>query len=157
MNKKVKHPMSKYKIVLQDGVELYIEKEVIKNSPILAELFKDQFTDQYKPFIVIPNLDIKIFAHIVSFIRHLVISVKDAEEFGARLVENMDYNTLIDIIHTAHFLEVELLVKISSYRLTYIIENNDVNNIRKILNINNDFTSEEELALEQDLAWSQYL
>lgn len=145
---------NKYKIVLYDNIDFYVESEVIEKSKTLQSMFRDPSTKQYKPSIVIPDIDGQIFSHILAFIRYRAINEKDNDDFAKKLVENMDCVTLINVIHAANILDIKPLVKISGDRFKWIVKNNDVNGIRKIFKIKNDFSLEEEAQIEHNFEWT---
>ena len=143
---------NRYKITVNDGVDFYVELEIINKSSTLKSLFKDNHMNQYKNSIIIPNIDSQTFTHILAFMRNY--SDLTNSEYADKMIDNMNCNTLMDIIHAANLLDIKPLVEIGGNRFKNIINNNDINDIRKIFKIKNDFTAEEQLQIDHNFKWT---
>ena len=146
---------NRYKITVNDGVDFYVEFEVINKSSTLKSLFTDNHTRKFKSSIILPNIDANIFTHVLSFVRFTLFNDDTStNEYGEKIIDNMNCNSLMDIIHAANFLDIKQLVEISGNKFKSIINDNDVNGIRKIFKIKNDFTTEEQLQIDHNFKWS---
>lgn len=148
-------PEQRYKVILQDNNEFFIESEILKKSPILENMFMDPFTRQYRHSVTLPNMDTSTFSYILAFIREIVEFDNDADikNVANKLIATMDSTTLIDIIHASHTLNIKPLLEVAGAKFKHIIQHNDVEDIRRIFNIKNDFNPEEEQQIINNFQW----
>lgn len=67
---------------------------------------------------------------------------------------NVDQGTLFELILAANYLDIKGLLDLGCKTVANMIKNKSVDSIRKMLNIKNDFTPEEQEVLKTENSWS---
>lgn len=116
-----------YTVIFPDNVEFTIDKYIISESTKLMRIISQ---DRGNNIINISEIDSKSFSYVLSFFDY---KSKNKEEELNNLINCMDGDTIINFIHCADFLELNQLVNIAGKRLTNIIKNNDIEEIREKL------------------------
>ncbi|CAI9303773.1 unnamed protein product [Lactuca saligna] len=97
--------------------------------------------------IPIPNLDSKILALVVEFLK--------AENHDLKaFIEEQQISTLIDLLNAANYLDIKYMLDTVCQKIADMIKDKDVEEVREIFHIVNDFTPEEEKAIRDEYAWA---
>ncbi len=146
----------KYKVVLPENIEFFIEQQVINEIPTFIQIFNskpsDNNSDRYT--VQLDNIDGKIFSQIITFIRYKTVDPNDST-FLNKQIESMSLTTLLDIILAAKYLGVVDIVDKAVERFKYLINNQSAEQIRTLLNITSDFSEEDDAKNRIDLKWDE--
>lgn len=130
----------KYRIIFCNNAELVINKDMLDLCPKLSKLLK------YKNQIELSNIELQSFLHIQTFLTNKD-ATKDTE------LKNMNHTVLIDTIYAADFLEIPELVTIMGDYFKSIVLGKSAQEARRILKIDDNFTSEDLEIINQNLNW----
>ena len=155
--------MNKNKIRLVcDNEKIDIDQEVANKSPVLKSMIEDTGKEGD---IVIPNIKAPILRKVIEYCTHYRNSKpKDIKKplLRRNLVENgvdqWDANfinldqteELIDLVVAANFLDIESLLDLGCAKIAVMIKDKSVEEIREFLDIDNDFTAEEEKRVNEE-------
>ncbi|XP_059630351.1 SKP1-like protein 1A [Cornus florida] len=152
--------MSTSKIVLKssDGETFEVEEVVALESQTIKHMIED---DCASTIIPLPNVTSKILSMIIEYCKKHVKTTKSEEKtcedifktFDANFVK-VDQATLFDLILAANYLDIKSLLDLTCQTVADIIKDMTPEEIRKIFNIKNDFTTEEEDEVRKENAWA---
>ncbi|XP_057490044.1 SKP1-like protein 1B [Actinidia eriantha] len=152
------------KIVLRssDGDTFEVEEAVAMESQTIKHMIEDNCTDSGIP---LPNVTSQILSKVIEYCkRHtqappkseLGINGSDDDEvknFDKEFVK-VDHGTLFDIILAANYLNIKSLLDLTCQTVADMMKGKSPEEIRKIFNIKNDFTAEEEEEVRRENAWA---
>ncbi|RZC49590.1 hypothetical protein C5167_018020 [Papaver somniferum] len=141
-----------------DGEDFLVEEAVALQSDTIKHMIEDDCTDNGIP---LPNVTGKIMTFIVEYCKKHVetpqgdaAAEEDLKKWDAEFVGKFDVQTtLFDVILAANYLDIKSLLDLTCQKVADMITeiskkggNTEkiVEEIRKTLNIKNDFTPEEE-------------
>jgi len=143
------------KIILKssDGELFEIEEGVAVQSQTIKHLIEDECANDTG--IPISNVTGKILALVIKYCKKHVdaASFDELEKWDAEFVK-VDQNTLLDLISAANYLEIKSLLDLSCKTTADNIKDKTIEEIRKIFNIKNDYTPEEEEKVRRDNSWA---
>lgn len=145
----------RYKIVLPDNVEFFIEHSILEKIPKLFEMSSSKAKDESGCYIINIEIEGQVFSQILTFVRYRLIERED-RKFVDKMIKSMTIDNLFDLIIAAKSLEVHELVKLSSDYFKKIIHDNEVPKIRTIFNLKNDLSESDDEVLKQDYRWSEF-
>ncbi|XP_074369537.1 SKP1-like protein 1A isoform X1 [Apium graveolens] len=132
------------KISLKSSDEEYFEvdEKVVFQSNVISHMIQDDCADIMIP---VPNVSGRILAKVIEFCMKHAESL-DPEELDAWDDDffKMDNSTLFDIIKAANYLDIKSLLDLTCKTVANMIKGKSPEEIRRIFNIKNDFTPEEE-------------
>jgi len=79
----------------------------------------------------------------------------DIIPWDAQLIGQVDQQTLFDLILSSHYLEIKPLLDLTCKTVANMIKGKTPQEIRKLFNIKNDFTPEEEEQVRKENAWCE--
>ncbi|KAM7496422.1 hypothetical protein LguiA_020836 [Lonicera macranthoides] len=146
-------------IVLQssDKETFEVEEAVAMESQTIKHMIEDDCVDTSIP---LPNVTSKTLAKVIVYCKKHVVKDKtcDHEEelkkFDVEFMKGLDQDTLFDLILAANYLNIKSLLDLTCQTVADMIKDKSPEEIRKIFNIKNDFTPEEEDAVRQENAWA---
>ncbi|GAA0148450.1 ubiquitin-protein ligase [Lithospermum erythrorhizon] len=104
--------------------------------------------------IPIPNVSSKILAKVIEYCnRHVEPGDDDLKTFHQEFL-NVDQATLFDLILAANYLNIKSLLDLTCQTVADMIKEKSPEEVRKIFNITNDFTPEEEEEVRKENAWA---
>lgn len=146
---------SSKKIILKssDGETFEIEEAVAVQSQTIKHLIDDECANDTG--IPISNVTGKILALVLEYCKKHVdtASSDELEKWDAKFVK-VDQNTLFDFISAANYLDIKSLLDISCMTTADNIKDKTTEEIRKIFNIENDYTLEEEEKVHHENSWA---
>ncbi|OVA07439.1 SKP1 component [Macleaya cordata] len=143
-----------------NGDTFEVDEAVALESETIKQMIEDGCADDGIP---LPNVTGNILAKVIEYCKkHVEMSSKleDDEEkenlkkWDADFVKMIDQVTLFHIILAANYLNIKNLMVLTCQAVADIIKDKSVEDVRKIFNIDNDFTPEEEAALRQENQWA---
>ncbi|CAI9113651.1 OLC1v1014290C1 [Oldenlandia corymbosa var. corymbosa] len=162
---------SSKKIVLKgsDGEAFEVEEAVALQSQTIKHMIEDDCADNGIP---LPNVTSKTLAKVIEYCkRHVSDAEKAGGEDGAAAAATnkkadedlkafdadfvkVDQATLFDLILAANYLNIKGLLDLTCQTVADMIKDKTPEDVRKLFNIKNDFTPEEEDAIRKENAWA---
>ncbi|XP_010425101.1 PREDICTED: SKP1-like protein 16 [Camelina sativa] len=172
--------MSSNKIVLtsSDGESFQVEEPVARKLQIIANMIEDDCADKAIP---LSNVTGNILAMVIEYCKIHVddkdsdsteatndseateaTNDKEATEAKEELVrtwdkefmKSLDLETIFSVILAANYLNVKSLLDLTTQNVADYIKDKTPEEVRKIFNIENDFTQEEEEEVRKENAWA---
>lgn len=145
-------------LISSDGESFEATEEAAKMSQTIKHMIEDGCADDGIP---LPNVPAKILSMLIEYCNKHVADADKAsagekeelKSFDASFV-TVDQATLFEIILAANFLSIKGLLDLGCQTVADNIKDKSVEEVRKIFNIENDFTKEEEDAIRKDNAWA---
>ncbi|OVA10211.1 SKP1 component [Macleaya cordata] len=149
-----------------DGVIFEVDEAVALESETIKQMIEDDCADGGIP---LPNVRGNILAKVIQYCKKHVktsTSSKDDDDdddddlkenlkkWDANFMKMIDQVTLFDIIMAANYLNIKSLMELTCQTVADMIKDKSVEDVRKIFNIVNDFTPEEEAAIRQENQWA---
>ncbi|CAN7097775.1 unnamed protein product [Brassica rapa subsp. narinosa] len=130
-----------------------------KHVTTIANMIEDDCVDNEIP---IPNINGEILSKVIVYCKkHVVLPDGDSsssakEELKAWDAEFMktDQSTLFNLILAANFLNIKNLLDLGCQTVADMITGKTPEEIRTVLNIENDFTPEEEKEIRKENQWA---
>ncbi|VAI84650.1 unnamed protein product [Triticum turgidum subsp. durum] len=126
-------------------------------SQTIRHMIEDDCADNGIP---LPNVDSKILFKIIEYCKKhsststaAPASAEDLKSFDAEFVK-VDQATLFDLILAANYLNIKGLLDLTCQTVADMIKDKTPEEIRKIFNIKNDFTPEEEAEIRRENQWA---
>ncbi|KAL3838726.1 hypothetical protein ACJIZ3_023317 [Penstemon smallii] len=146
-------------IVLQtsDGETFELEEIVAIQSQTIKHMIEDDCVDNTIP---LPNVPSKIMGRVIEYCKRHATKTEDKKieddlnkAFDDEFMK-IDLSTLFDLILAANYLDIKSLLDLSCQTVADMIKEKSPEEIRTILNIENDFTPEEEAEIRKENAWA---
>ncbi|XP_047334340.1 SKP1-like protein 1A isoform X2 [Impatiens glandulifera] len=77
----------------------------------------------------------------------------DIDEWDAQFID-VDESTMFELIVASNYLNIKRLMDLSAQAIADMMKDKTVEEIRKIFNIQNDFTPEEEMKIRNENSWA---
>ncbi|KAE9596566.1 hypothetical protein Lal_00007637 [Lupinus albus] len=147
------------KIILKssDGVSFEVDEAVARQSETIKHLIEDGCTENGIP---LPNVTGEILAKIVQYCKKHVETSGSEKKSNAKALcywdaqfVKVDQATLLDLIMAANYLNIKKLLDRTCQAVADMIKGKSPEEIRKILNIQNDFSPEEEQEIRRENHW----
>ncbi|CAL5322336.1 unnamed protein product [Camellia sinensis] len=138
-----------------DGEEFATQENVAVKSTTIKNMVEDGYVLNVIP---VPNVDAKTLAVVIEYCKKHAES--EAEEAARDLIKfdseflDRDQEVLCDLIMTTNFLDVKELLVALCQTVADMIKGKSPDEIRKIFNIKNDFTPEEEEKIRKENSWA---
>ncbi|KAM7258789.1 hypothetical protein ACFE04_014530 [Oxalis oulophora] len=150
------------KIVLKssDGETFEVDESVALESQTIKLLIEDDCAGTEIP---IPNVSSKILSKVIEYCKkHTETSkgkdsttyVDDELKSWDAVFVKVDQSTLLELILAANYLEVKSLLDLTCQAVADMIKDKTPEEIRKLFNITNDFTPEEEEEIRRENQWA---
>ncbi|KAI8027209.1 SKP1-like protein 4 [Camellia lanceoleosa] len=141
-----------------DGETFEVEEVVAIESQTIKHVIEDGCADTSIP---LPNVTSKILAMVIEYCKRHVdsstfndkIAEDELKNFKAELVK-VDHGTLFDLILAANYLNVKSLLDLTCQTVADKIKGKTPEEIRKMFNITQVFTPEEEELVRRENAWA---
>jgi S-phase kinase-associated protein 1 len=158
--------MSTVKLTSGDGQEFTVPVEVAK----LSDTIKHQLEDigGGDTGIPLPNITGAILKLVVEYCTYHQAHAEPTEEkkfdekkwtvedfipFDQEFVKRLDQNTIIELILAANYLDIKSLLDITTKTIAYTMKGKTPEEIRKMYNIEGEFTPAEEEEIKKDKEW----
>ncbi|KAK7269991.1 hypothetical protein RIF29_22832 [Crotalaria pallida] len=138
-----------------DGKAFEVDEAVAMQSHTIKYMIEDNCADNGIP---IPNVSGKILAKVIEYCeKHVEAAAatddKDLKAWDADFA-NVDQATLYDLLMAANYLDIKNLLDLTCQTVADMIKGKSPEEIRKIFNIKNDFTPEEEEEIKKENKWA---
>ena len=156
------------KVNLPCGTErLEIDLEVAQKSTILRNMIEDTGKEGEIP---IPNIQLPILKKVIEYCEHYRATTpkeikkplvsknlleNGVDEWDASFIEMEQMDDLIDLIVAANFLDIEGLVHLGCAKIASFFKGQTVEEIREVVEIEIDFTPQEEAQLREENRWAE--
>ena len=150
-------------LVSSDGEKIEISSKVDQRSVLVKGILEDYPEDAEVP---LNNVKRNILKKIKEYLDHY--ENEEPKEIERPLPSNnfkecvnewdynfidMDLQLIFEIILGANYMDIKPLLELSSAKVASIIKGKNTEEIRKIFDINNDFTPEEEQQILEENKW----
>ncbi|XP_074324597.1 SKP1-like protein 1A [Apium graveolens] len=146
-----------------DNETFEVEEAVVVEALTIKHMIEDDCANTTIP---LPNVTGMILAKVIEYCKKHVESTKanneenkedakddDLKKFDDDFV-NVEQHVLFELILAANYLNIKSLLDLSCQKVADSIKDKTPEEIRKIFNIQNDFTPDEEEALRKENAWA---
>ncbi|KAL0914015.1 hypothetical protein M5K25_017512 [Dendrobium thyrsiflorum] len=148
-----------------DGEVFLVEETVAMESQTIRQMIEDGCADSGIP---LPNVNSKILSKVIEYCKkHVELAAKpsvaaggdeksaeeDLKGWDSDFVK-VDKATLFDLILAAKYLNIKGLLDLTCQTVADMIKGKTPEEIRKTLNIKNDFTPEEEEEIRRQNPWA---
>ncbi|KAL2503940.1 SKP1-like protein 1A [Abeliophyllum distichum] len=143
-----------------DNEVFEVEEVVARESQTLRYMIEDDCADSAIP---LPNVTGKILSKIFEYCKRHVeaaatkandkVTEDDLKAFDSDFVK-VDQATLFDLILAANYLNIKSLLDLTCQTVADMIKGKTPEEIRKVFNIINDFTPEEEEEVRRENQWA---
>ena len=141
------------------------DQETVVLSVLIKSMIDDSGTEEDIP---LPNVTKSILEKVMEFCQHVKEHpIADIEkplktdnlrdivaDWYAEFVE-VDQEILFEIILAANYLDIKPLLELSCAKVATMIKGKSVTDVRKLFNIENDFTPEEEAQILEENKWAE--
>jgi S-phase kinase-associated protein 1 len=152
-------------LVSQEGDKFTVVRRAAYMSELVKTSLKEDIEAKEFP---IPNVPTKVLALVVKYMNyHIDNPAKEIEKplksanmkefvsnYDADFVE-LDQELLFELILAANYMDVKPLLDLTCAKTASLIKGKTPEQIRKTFNITNDFTPEEEEAVQAESAWAR--
>ncbi|XP_010683792.2 SKP1-like protein 1B [Beta vulgaris subsp. vulgaris] len=153
-----------------DGEKFDVEESVALECETIKLMIEDDCADNVIP---LPNVTAKILSKVIVYCKKHVesaaaksCSTEDSCSSTANSTTNeelkiwdsefvtVDQSTLLDLILAANYLNIKSLLDLTCQTVSDMIKDKTPEEVRKMFNIKNDFTPEEEEAIRRENQWA---
>ncbi|XP_058734552.1 SKP1-like protein 1A [Vicia villosa] len=148
----------------RDGDIFEVDEAVALESQMIKHMIEDDCADETG--IPLPNVTSKILATVIEYCKKHV-EAKNSEENSEEKPANdnglkawdaefvkVDQVTLFELILAANYLDIKSLLDLTCQATADMMVDKSIEEIRKMFNIVNDFTEEEEEAVRRENQWA---
>ena len=150
-------------LVSSDGEKIQISAKAAQRSQLVKKIIETHPDDVEIP---LSNVKSSILKKIKEYLEHYQDS--DPKEIERPLASqnyqdcveawdfefiNIELDTIFEIILAANYMDIKPLLELASSKIASIIKGKTPEEIRKIFNIQNDFTPEEEQQIRDENQW----
>merc|ERR1711970_686990 len=154
----------------QDGQEIAVEINVIKQSKIVWQMLQDlrpEGDEEQIDALPIPNVNYAILKKVIDWCTKHKDDAPEEENFNEKKNSDstipkwdseflkVDQGTLFEIILAANYLDVPKLLDYACITVAEQIRGKSPEEIRKHFNIKNDFTEEEMERIKKENEWCE--
>lgn len=145
-----------------DNEEYKIDKDVAQKSVLIKNMLED-ISDSDAP-IPLPNVSSKILEKIIEWCTYHKADPITEDNNETRNIEicewdqkyiDVDQETLFDIILASNYLDIKPLLDVGCKTVANMIKGKSAEEIRRIFNITNDFTPEEDAQIKNENEWAE--
>eukprot|EP00012_Vannella_robusta_P011716 CAMPEP_0206196452 /NCGR_PEP_ID=MMETSP0166-20121206/8454_1 /ASSEMBLY_ACC=CAM_ASM_000260 /TAXON_ID=95228 /ORGANISM="Vannella robusta, Strain DIVA3 518/3/11/1/6" /LENGTH=162 /DNA_ID=CAMNT_0053613925 /DNA_START=29 /DNA_END=517 /DNA_ORIENTATION=- len=160
--------MPKVQLKSKDDKVFSVEKDVACMSTTIKNLIDDIDELDEETAIPVPNVSGAILEKVIQYCEHHldnpVPAVEDKSHEEKRTDDilpwdaefcQVDQSTLFELILAANFLDIKSLLDLTCKTVANMIKGKSPEEIRKLFNIKNDFTPEEEEQIRKENAWCE--
>ncbi|GAA5822631.1 hypothetical protein JCM10212_004343 [Sporobolomyces blumeae] len=158
--------MAPVKLVSSDNEEFEVEKDVAVRSVLVKNMLEDVGESDHP--IPLPNVSASVLKKVLEWCEHhkkdpepLAEDLDDSRrktteisDWDARFIQ-VDQEMLFEIILAANYLDIKPLLDVGCKTVANMIKGKQPEEIRKLFNIENDFTPEEEAQIKKENEWAE--
>ncbi|KAK4487391.1 hypothetical protein RD792_005979 [Penstemon davidsonii] len=139
-----------------DKVTFSVERSVITKSITIKNLLDDGCADG-GGIIPLHNVNGKTLSIVIDYLtKHAELPNESSEikVFDNNFTQGLsDPKIILDLLLAANYLEIKELLDLISQKIADYIRDKQPEEVRKIFNIENDYTEEEEAAVRNEFPW----
>ncbi|EGG02457.1 uncharacterized protein MELLADRAFT_91262 [Melampsora larici-populina 98AG31] len=153
-------------LVTSDNEEFKVDREVAIRSVLIKNMIED-VGESDNP-IPLPNVSASVLKKVIEWCEHHKKdpepSAEDPDDARKRATEIGEWDTkfiavdqemLFEIILAANYLDIKPLLDVGCKSVANMIKGKQPEEIRKLFNIVNDFTPEEEAQIKKENEWAE--
>ena len=155
------------KLLCNDGEVVEVAVDLAEKSVLIKGLIEDSGIEEEIP---LPQVKKPILEKIVVYCQKLKDIGGNPPEIDKPLSHNdmhqvvdawyadyinLEQEELFELVMAANYLDIKPLLELSCAKVASQIKNKSVVEIRKYFNIENDFTPEEELQIQEENRWAE--
>ena len=137
------------KVITKDGQTFVLTEKQAFQCETIKNLVEDGLASVDE--IPLPEIDGKTFTTVVEYCRYYVDQTED-EEWNSQFCQ-METSELFDVILASNYLDNKKLLDTCCTAVANMIKGKTPDEIRKVFNIEKDFTEEEEQAILKENEW----
>ena len=155
------------KLVSSDGVEIEVRKDIALMSKLVASMLEGDEVDGVE--VPLPNVSGEILEQVVQFLQYIKknpLNEIDKPLKSSIMSENVNdlwfakftdkkQSIIFELILAANYLDIQPLLDLCCAKVASLIKGKTPEEIRRTLNIVNDFTPEEEAQLLEENKWCE--
>ncbi|KAJ1500262.1 hypothetical protein HMI55_006813 [Coelomomyces lativittatus] len=156
------------KLVSSDNQVVQVSRTIAERSVLLKNMM-DDIPSSEDAEIPITNVTHRVLKKVLEYCEHhkddpMVAPEQDfleerrasddIDDWDAEYI-NVDQEFLFEIIMAANYLDIEPLLDLGCKTVANIIKGKSPEEIRKVFNIQNDFTPEEEAQIRRENEWAE--
>ncbi|CAM6093071.1 unnamed protein product [Calypogeia fissa] len=143
-------------LISSDNGMFKVEESLAKESELLKQAIDK--CGKHRP-IPVPNISGSILPKFIKYCRYHVESepcptTADIEQWDMRFVNYVHQMTVLQLLVTAHYLKIRSLVRLLCRTVAATLVRKTTEEMRKIFNIKNDLTVEEEAEVRRENQWA---
>ncbi|KAG6854587.1 suppressor of kinetochore protein mutant [Blastosporella zonata] len=155
-------------LVTSDNETFNTDKDIVERSVLIKNMLEGKF--RYQP-IPLPNVSSSVLKKVLEYCEHHrgePLPAADAEsnqdetrkrttdisEWDQKFI-TVDQEMLFEIILAANYLDIKSLLDVGCKTVANMIKGKTPEEIRKLFNIVNDFTPEEEAQIKKENEWAE--
>ncbi|EIM90003.1 ubiquitin-protein ligase [Stereum hirsutum FP-91666 SS1] len=155
-------------LVTSDNEQFTVDKDVAERSVLIKNMLEDVGeTDQPIP---LPNVSSAVMKKVLDYCEHhrgepLPTAETDSQDETRKRTTDIgewdqkfiavDQEMLFEIILAANYLDIKALLDVGCKTVANMIKGKTPEEIRKLFNIVNDFTPEEEAQIKKENEWAE--
>jgi S-phase kinase-associated protein 1 len=156
-------------LVTSDEESFKVEKKVAERSQLIKSMMEDLPGQSDEP-IPLPNVSSAVLVKVLEYCDHHKTEplpaadandadesrrkASDISEWDAKFIQ-VDQEMLFEIILAANYLDIKPLLDVGCKTVANMIKGKTPEEIRKLFNIVNDFTPEEEEQIRKENEWAE--
>lgn len=155
-------------LVSQEGETFDVSIEVASMSNLVKNIIDENQDEEETQEIPLPNVKSENLAKVIEFCQHFQTEPMNeidkplkssnmaevVQEWYDKFV-TVDQETLFELILAANFMDIKPLLDLTCATVASMIKGKNAEEIRKIFNIPNDFTPEEEQQVRDENKWCE--
>ncbi|KAF7112847.1 hypothetical protein RHSIM_RhsimUnG0186100 [Rhododendron simsii] len=139
-----------------DGEEFLVEKHVAFQSTLIQTMLDSDCSSA--DVIPLPKIDARTLAQVLDYCKkHANASSSKQEElnsFDSEFLKDLEFGALFHLVLAANFLEIKGLLDVVAQKIADMIKDMPHQEVRKLFNVENDYTPEEEAAVREENKWA---
>ncbi|KAG2077958.1 E3 ubiquitin ligase SCF complex, Skp subunit [Suillus decipiens] len=156
-------------LVTSDNVEFVVDKEVVERSVLIKNMLED--VGESDQSIPLANVSSTVLRKVIEYCEHhrgeplpsadadqnqdeTRKRTTDISEWDQKFI-TVDQEMLFEIILAANYLDIKSLLDVGCKTVANMIKGKTPDEIRRLFNIVNDFTPEEEAQIKKENEWAE--
>jgi S-phase kinase-associated protein 1 len=156
-------------LVTSDNVEFAVEREVVERSVLIKNMLED--VGESDQSIPLANVSSAVLRKVIEYCEHhkgeplpsgdadqnqdeTRKRTTDISEWDQKFI-TVDQEMLFEIILAANYLDIKSLLDVGCKTVANMIKGKTPDEIRRLFNIVNDFTPEEEAQIKKENEWAE--
>ncbi|TIB81979.1 hypothetical protein E3Q22_00645 [Wallemia mellicola] len=154
-------------LLTSDNEQFTVDKDIAERSVLIKNMLEDIGESDHP--IPLPNVTSNVFKKVLEYCDHhrkdpLPSSDESADDSRKRTTDinewdqkfiQVDQEMLFEIILAANYLDIKPLLDVGCKTVANMIKGKTPEEIRKLFNIQNDFTPEEEAQIRKENEWAE--